>query len=283
MRHSANHATQNGPPCLAHGGLFWCGHGGEMSGPVVIQLKSGRAWYGVALAAILTGCPAPPLPTTSERGEPVPPDGGTPRDAGERHQPPYGRPAGRHRPTATPTFARPDDAHTGGAGPVTREFCDGVDNDGDGAVDERVRNACAECGPTPDDVANATDDDCDGTIDEGHIAAPCGGDADCLDPLSCQDGRCGIGCAPECEACVECVREWHASDGQPLILLDGCEGACAVCDGRCAALGAICHRGQCARDADAVGCLAGQSADVAEFEWYADGGVWIRYAAACVE
>lgn len=33
-----------------------------------------------------------------------------------------------------------------GAGIVHREFCDGIDNDGDGRVDERVLNRCGEAG-----------------------------------------------------------------------------------------------------------------------------------------
>ncbi|MCB9550121.1 MAG: putative metal-binding motif-containing protein [Myxococcales bacterium] len=59
------------------------------------------------------------------------------------------------------------------------EVCDGVDNDGDGRVDEGFDRdldgfaACAECDdrnpdrhPGVPDLCNRSDDDCDGRVDE---------------------------------------------------------------------------------------------------------------------
>lgn len=169
-----------------------------------------------------------------------------------------------------------------GAGIVHREFCDGIDNDGDGRVDERVLNRCGECGPAPADVANAADDDCDGRVDEGLLDAPCVGDADCIDPLSCQDDRCGMGCPSGCALCDRCLATFRADDGQPLILDPRCGEACATCAGWCAAVDGVCHGGQCARDADVAACLPGFGTALHWVEWLGDGEIVGYPVAACV-
>ena len=46
------------------------------------------------------------------------------------------------------------------------EVCDFEDNDCDGNIDEGQRNACDQCGATPQEECNDEDDDCDGLLDE---------------------------------------------------------------------------------------------------------------------
>ena len=41
------------------------------------------------------------------------------------------------------------------------ELCDGLDNDCDDAIDERVTNACGQCGAPPVEVCDELDNDCD--------------------------------------------------------------------------------------------------------------------------
>ena len=64
------------------------------------------------------------------------------------------------------------------------EVCNGRDDDCDGRTDERVLNACGECGPDPRETCNGRDDDCDGRTDEGD------GDELCGDRNVCAAGRC---------------------------------------------------------------------------------------------
>ncbi|MCB9527026.1 MAG: hypothetical protein H6703_03725 [Myxococcales bacterium] len=91
------------------------------------------------------------------------------------------------------------------AGDPRPEVCNGVDDDCDGQVDERVQNRCGDCGPEPAELCNGQDDDCDGRADEGALNA-CGGcgavpaercdgrDDDC-------DGRADEGALNACGAC----------------------------------------------------------------------------------
>ena len=50
---------------------------------------------------------------------------------------------------------------------LSREVCDGLDNDYDGQTDEGLLNACGECGSPPREVCDELDNDCDGVVDEG--------------------------------------------------------------------------------------------------------------------
>ena len=91
------------------------------------------------------------------------------------------------------------------AGDPRPEACNGLDDDCDGQVDERVTNRCGVCGAEPGEQCNGADDDCDGAVDEGALNA-CGGcgavpiercdglDDDC-------DGRADEGALNACGAC----------------------------------------------------------------------------------
>lgn len=60
---------------------------------------------------------------------------------------------------------------------VPEEVCNGVDDDCDGFVDEGVKNACGDCGYAPDEICDDIDNDCDGAIDEGSL---CGNSEQCV-------------------------------------------------------------------------------------------------------
>lgn len=238
------------------------------------------------LSVFLLGCPADPIPPIS----PLPPIrttdiGHDVRDADlpDVH---YGHTSSSPASVSVPDTGAVGHVSVSSASAPDREWCDGVDNDGDGLVDERVLNRCGECGSVPDDIANAIDDDCDGAIDEGHLDAQCEGDADCLDPLSCQDGRCGMGCPADCELCDDCFDTWRQDEGQPLLLHPRCVEACAICDGFCSGASGVCYQGQCARNADEAACLPGFETEIHDVEWFTEDeggelGVAIRYVAVC--
>ena len=225
--------------------------------------------------ATLAGCAAPPL--ESEAPLPFAADTGPyePRPNAEPATAPTGaRPAGRHRPTSTPSIERPDRAQD-----ITVEFCDLADNDGDGFVDEGVANGCGECGG---DRLDGADDDCDGLVDEGFLGADCLGDGDCDGALSCLDGVCGLPCPSECDDCDRCVGHLEADD-DALIVSPDCDRACSECRGECDAAGGVCLDGGCVRDGKVSGgCRPGEEAVLAMSSWVEAGRVESRLVDLCV-
>jgi len=140
------------------------------------------------------------------------------------------------------------------------EICNGLDDNCNGRIDEGVRNACGDCGPTPVEVCNYLDDNCNGIVDEG-VALPCGlcpGDEApaeiCGDGL---DNNCnglvdeGCMCMTDADpcysgppatrgvgACTDGTRECYAGglgsgvcEGQITPSLEICDGIDNTCDG----------------------------------------------------
>ena len=137
------------------------------------------------------------------------------------------------------------------------EVCDGIDNDGDGAIDEDFDNdndgwtTCAgDCddnnpnaNPACPDVCNGIDDDCDGSIDEdwdqdGDGYTTCAGDCDDTD-ASVNPGATEV-CNGVDDDCDGTVDEGFDGDGDGFTSCDGdCDDddaaihpdAAEVCDG----------------------------------------------------
>ena len=69
------------------------------------------------------------------------------------------------------------------------EICDGIDNDGDGEVDEDYADidgdGIADCIDEDTESCDGIDNDGDGEIDEGQPDTDADGTADCIDPEDC--------------------------------------------------------------------------------------------------
>ena len=66
-----------------------------------------------------------------------------------------------------------------------------------------------------------------------------------------------------------------------MIVDPGCEQACAECIGWCDGVGGWCHDAECARDADAVGCMPGQRVTTTAVTWFKDGALVERDVEVC--
>ncbi|MBM4321660.1 MAG: hypothetical protein FJ125_17395, partial [Deltaproteobacteria bacterium] len=140
------------------------------------------------------------------------------------------------------------------------EMCNGIDDDCDGEIDERLRNGCGECGPERAEACNGEDDDCDGQTDEGADGA-CPGGKVCKSGLCvarCQaGGACPAGSTCLQEGCVpQCVAVPCAADRRCNPLTGQCDNPC---NGVACAGGKVCHQGVCVEDSCyGKGCPFGQ-------------------------
>ncbi len=206
---------------------------------------------GCVLSGVLTGCE----PSTTGGDDPTPdaaPDVATADamvDAAVDARPDaFERIIDRGPPDGGADGAQPDASIDTGpdAGPIGGETCDGIDEDGDGRVDEGFavgapcavgRGACAapgvvacadgrarcvgEPGPAGDEVCNGVDDDCDGETDEGQTERACyPGPPGTADAGACRAGR--TACVAGAEVCADAV----------VPVGEACDGADRDCDGR---------------------------------------------------
>jgi hypothetical protein len=91
--------------------------------------------------------------------------------------------------------------------PPAETFCDGVDNNCNGTVDEGLRNACGNCGTTPTEICDGLDNDCDGVIDEGGVCGTCVPSVEICDGIDndcdgATDESLSRGCGTDLGECV---------------------------------------------------------------------------------
>ena len=90
------------------------------------------------------------------------------------------------------------------------EFCDNLDNDCDGEIDEGQLNVCGKCGLVPEEVCDGIDNDCDAATDEDLLQ------------------ECSTVCGMGIEYCI--VGDWISCTApQPQIEI--CDGFDNDCDG----------------------------------------------------
>ena len=144
--------------------------------------------------------------------------------------------------------------------PSREEVCDGVDNNGNGDVDENTERTCTndchegreicingnyECfaAETGDEICNGIDDDCDGKTDEGEP---------CIAAESCFEGSCLRACvASECSDGFRCETDNFcyalpcdpACEGDEVCIQQRCELPCII-DSDCQT-GQTCGGGYC--------------------------------------
>jgi hypothetical protein len=169
------------------------------------------------------------------------------------------------------------------------EFCDGLDNDCDGAVDEDPDGVGGPCGtgapgecaegvtrceggavvcsegpPAVDEICDGRDEDCDGTIDEGqrNECGLCGVlfeevcneiDEDC-DGTVDEDAPCPTGLACRSGECVGPCSNLECPGGLTCVD-DFCVDPCTIAN--CPA-GTVCEAGACIDPCDGVMCAPGQ-------------------------
>ena len=108
--------------------------------------------------------------------------------------------------------------------PPAETFCDGVDNNCNGVIDEGLRNACGVCGAAAVEICDGVDNDCNGVIDDPPVCGSCRPTTEICDGLDNDcDGAVDEGLTRACGAAVgACTAGTEVCAG----------GAWGVCSGR---------------------------------------------------
>ena len=124
--------------------------------------------------------------------------------------------------------------------PPAETFCDGVDNNCNGVIDEGLRNTCGICGATPLEVCDGVDNNCNGISDEGGICGTCVPSAEICDGLDndCDgltDESLSRGCGTDLGECVAGTQTcaagaWSTCTGVSAVA-ETCDGLDNDCDG----------------------------------------------------
>ncbi len=87
--------------------------------------------------------------------------------------------------------------------PPAETFCDGVDNNCNGVIDEGLRNACGVCGPPAVEICDGIDNNCNGVIDDPPVCGSCRPTVEICDGLDNDcDGAVDEGLTRACGAAV---------------------------------------------------------------------------------